>query len=208
MTARAERYPVPHPLRLVLGRVPRGLPGRASPRRSTTSTATSWPGATRRATLHVQDAFCPHLGAHLGHGGTVDGCEIACPFHGWKFDADGNNTDIPYCERTNRRATLRTYPVVERNGSASPGTTPTPTSRRCGRSRSSPSSTTIPTGRPRSARAHRRRRLAGDGRERRRLRPLPLRAQHRRGAGDGELRDRVPGHARCARARSSPRPVA
>ncbi|MDX6233236.1 MAG: 3-ketosteroid 9alpha-monooxygenase subunit, partial [Nocardioidaceae bacterium] len=25
--------------------------------------------------LHVQDAFCPHLGAHLGHGGEVaDGC--------------------------------------------------------------------------------------------------------------------------------------
>ena len=39
--------------------------------------------------LHVQDAFCPHLGAHLGHGGTVDGCEIVCPFHGWKFDAEG-----------------------------------------------------------------------------------------------------------------------
>ena len=22
--------------------------------------------------LHVQDPFCPHLGAHLGHGGTVE----------------------------------------------------------------------------------------------------------------------------------------
>ena len=46
--------------------------------------------------LHVQDAFCPHLGAHLGHGGTVEGCELVCPFHGWKFDAEGTNTDIPY----------------------------------------------------------------------------------------------------------------
>ncbi|HEY9556891.1 MAG TPA: Rieske 2Fe-2S domain-containing protein, partial [Acidimicrobiales bacterium] len=66
--------------------------------------------------LHVHDAFCPHLGAHLGHGGTVEGCELVCPFHGWKFDAEGTNTEIPYSERTNRKGTLRTYPVVERNG--------------------------------------------------------------------------------------------
>jgi len=68
-----------------------------------------------REALHVQDAFCPHLGAHLGHGGTVDDCEIVCPFHGWKFDAEGTNTEIPYSERTNRKGTLRTFPVVEEN---------------------------------------------------------------------------------------------
>src|SRR5262249_51116945 len=39
--------------------------------------------------LHVMDAFCPHLGAHLGHGGTVDGCELVCPFHGWQYDTEG-----------------------------------------------------------------------------------------------------------------------
>jgi phenylpropionate dioxygenase-like ring-hydroxylating dioxygenase large terminal subunit len=71
--------------------------------------------------VHVQDAFCPHLGAHLGHGGTVDTGDdgsacITCPFHGWQFDADGVNVDIPYSERTNRKAKLRTYPSVERNG--------------------------------------------------------------------------------------------
>jgi phenylpropionate dioxygenase-like ring-hydroxylating dioxygenase large terminal subunit len=68
--------------------------------------------------LHVQDAFCPHLGAHLGHGGTVEGCELRCPFHGWTFDAEGTNTDIPYSERTNRKGTIRTFPVVERNGTS------------------------------------------------------------------------------------------
>ncbi|MCB0977932.1 MAG: Rieske 2Fe-2S domain-containing protein [Acidimicrobiales bacterium] len=67
-------------------------------------------------TAHVQDAFCPHLGAHLGHGGKVEGCEIACQFHGWKFDCDGVNTDIPYSDRTNRKAKIFTYPVVEANG--------------------------------------------------------------------------------------------
>lgn len=65
---------------------------------------------------HVQDAFCPHLGAHLGHGGAVDGCEIACPFHGWRFDGVGTNTNIPYSDRVNRKARIRTYPTQERNG--------------------------------------------------------------------------------------------
>lgn len=67
-------------------------------------------------TAHVQDAFCPHLGAHLGHGGTVEGCEVVCPFHGWKFDGEGTNTEIPYSTRTNKRARIRTYPTHERNG--------------------------------------------------------------------------------------------
>lgn len=65
---------------------------------------------------HVQDAFCPHLGAHLGHGGKVEGCEIVCPFHGWKFDAEGCNTHIPYSDGVNRKGKVFTYPVIERNG--------------------------------------------------------------------------------------------
>lgn len=40
-------------------------------------------------TVGVVDAYCPHLGAHLGAGGTVEGNCIKCPFHGWKFDTDG-----------------------------------------------------------------------------------------------------------------------
>ncbi|MGH9187702.1 MAG: Rieske 2Fe-2S domain-containing protein, partial [Acidimicrobiales bacterium] len=66
--------------------------------------------------IHVMDAFCPHMGAHLGHGGAVEGGEIVCPFHGWRFDAEGANTDIPYSDRLNRKARVRTYPVIERNG--------------------------------------------------------------------------------------------
>jgi nitrite reductase/ring-hydroxylating ferredoxin subunit len=65
---------------------------------------------------HVNDAHCPHLGAHLGHGGSVHGCEIQCPFHGWRFDPAGNNTDIPYSERVNKAGKIRAYPVIERNG--------------------------------------------------------------------------------------------
>ena len=68
--------------------------------------------------LHVHDAFCPHLGAHLGHGGTVEGCELICPFHGWRYDAAGQNTAIPYSDRVNRKARLGSYPTIERNGVA------------------------------------------------------------------------------------------
>jgi len=67
-------------------------------------------------TAHLQDAFCPHLGAHFGHGGKVVGCELACPFHGWRFDCDGANTLIPYSNRTNAKARVDTLPLVERNG--------------------------------------------------------------------------------------------
>ncbi len=63
--------------------------------------------------VHLNDAFCPHLGAHFGYGGQVDGTELVCPFHGWQFDADGVNTLIPYGNRVNQRARIRAYPVVE-----------------------------------------------------------------------------------------------
>jgi phenylpropionate dioxygenase-like ring-hydroxylating dioxygenase large terminal subunit len=65
--------------------------------------------------FHVNDAYCPHLGAHLGIGGTVHGGELACPFHGWSFDGDGACTNIPYSERVNKKAKLRAYPVIVRN---------------------------------------------------------------------------------------------
>lgn len=65
---------------------------------------------------HLNDAHCPHLGAHIGFGGSVAGDSVACPFHGWRFGADGSNTHIPYSGRTNRSCNLRPYPVIERNG--------------------------------------------------------------------------------------------
>jgi phenylpropionate dioxygenase-like ring-hydroxylating dioxygenase large terminal subunit len=37
----------------------------------------------------VLDAHCPHLGAHLGVGGTIVEGTLQCPFHGWRFDARG-----------------------------------------------------------------------------------------------------------------------
>ena len=65
---------------------------------------------------HLFDAFCPHLGAHLGLGGRVDGDDIICPFHGWRWDCQGCNVDIPYSDRTNRSQRLRSWPVLEADG--------------------------------------------------------------------------------------------
>ena len=64
----------------------------------------------------VLDAYCPHLGAHLGYGGRVEGDTIVCPFHGWKFDQQGHNVEIPYGTRVNKARPIRCWNVVEVNG--------------------------------------------------------------------------------------------
>lgn len=74
---------------------------------------------TEDGRAHVVDAHCPHLGAHLGHGGTVQGCQIRCPFHGWHYDAEsGQCQKIPYAPEAKipQRAQLRTWPVHEVSG--------------------------------------------------------------------------------------------
>jgi 3-ketosteroid 9alpha-monooxygenase subunit A len=63
--------------------------------------------------LSVLDAFCPHLGAHLGHGGKVKGSSIECPFHAWQFGADGKCTAVPYAEHVPRKAKVPTWQIKE-----------------------------------------------------------------------------------------------
>lgn len=64
----------------------------------------------------VLDAHCPHLGAHLGHGGVVDGSCLRCPFHGWTFDGTGRCVSIPYADKIVRQARVQAWPVAEVNG--------------------------------------------------------------------------------------------
>lgn len=66
--------------------------------------------------LTLQDAYCPHLGANFGVGGKVIGESIQCPFHHWEFGADGNVTSIPYAQRLNQKACVRTYPLQVLHG--------------------------------------------------------------------------------------------
>ncbi|MEM8662208.1 MAG: Rieske 2Fe-2S domain-containing protein [Pseudomonadota bacterium] len=72
---------------------------------------------TESGKVALHDAFCPHLGAHLGEGGQVVGESIQCPFHGWQFNAaDGKCSSIPYCEQIPDRARLRTWHTEEKHG--------------------------------------------------------------------------------------------
>jgi cholesterol 7-dehydrogenase len=58
------------------------------------------------------DAYCPHLGAHLGAGGVVDGERLVCPFHHFAFDVEGSCVQVP--GGTPPRGTLTQYTVRER----------------------------------------------------------------------------------------------
>ena len=74
---------------------------------------------TESGVATILDAFCPHLGAHLGVGGTVVGESVRCPFHAWEFDGSGGCTKIPYLREGGKippRARTRSWPTVERNG--------------------------------------------------------------------------------------------
>lgn len=61
-------------------------------------------------------AFCPHMGAHLGKGGVVEGENIRCPFHGFCFDPSGACVKTGYDTRPPMQARLRSWPVTEVNG--------------------------------------------------------------------------------------------
>ncbi len=70
---------------------------------------------TEEGVLHVLDAHCLHLGAHLGHHGKVNGDCIECPYHGWGWGPDGENKYIPYEDRPNVSKRLRSWVVDERH---------------------------------------------------------------------------------------------
>jgi len=65
------------------------------------------------------EAYCAHLGAHLGHGGKVDEDGIRCPFHAWAYNTEGWATDVPYAKKMppilSRRPCMKAYPIVEKN---------------------------------------------------------------------------------------------
>ncbi len=70
---------------------------------------------TEAGQLVVADAHCPHLGAHLGHGGKVNGECVECPYHGWAYGPDGVNRSIPYEDRPNLTKRLTAWSVVEQH---------------------------------------------------------------------------------------------
>lgn len=64
----------------------------------------------------VADAYCPHMGAHFGFGGSVEGETIKCPFHYFCFDTSGNCTKTGYDTKPPAKAVLKMYTIREVNG--------------------------------------------------------------------------------------------
>ncbi|MET0588084.1 MAG: Rieske 2Fe-2S domain-containing protein [Novosphingobium sp.] len=72
------------------------------------------------------DAYCPHMGTHLGSGENsatttsdhfMEGDNIRCPFHAWRFGADGVCNHIPYHDGPiPPQARVKSWPVEERYG--------------------------------------------------------------------------------------------
>ena len=180
----SRRFPFPIPFgwfQVAFPERPRAGRGHAARR---TGTASWCCGATTAGDFHLQDAFCPHLGAHLGLRRHRPDGELQCPFHGWRYDGEGACTNIPYSQRTNRKARLRTYPDDR--------------AQRLRARLVPPVRRAAAVGDPghRGDRRSRVERLllvvvrdphdaAGDVGERRRPRALPVRARHRRRRRDG-----------------------
>lgn len=49
---------------------------------------------------YALDAYCPHMGAHLKEG-KIEGNQIRCFFHHWRFNGNGDCTDIPCIKNAN-----------------------------------------------------------------------------------------------------------
>jgi renierapurpurin 18,18'-hydroxylase len=64
----------------------------------------------------LEDA-CPHKGIELHKGEVVGNC-LACPYHGWEFNGEGQCVNIPYFPKDQKlpRATARSYPTQEKYG--------------------------------------------------------------------------------------------
>ena len=66
----------------------------------------------------VMDHRCPHRCASLFFGRNEEG-GIRCVYHGWKFDTDGNCTDmanVPPHKDFKQKVHAKTYKAAERNG--------------------------------------------------------------------------------------------
>ncbi|XP_040066096.2 cholesterol 7-desaturase nvd-like [Ixodes scapularis] len=73
---------------------------------------------TKGGVAHVIDAYCPHLGAHLGVMGRVFGDCIECPFHGWRFRGeDGACMHVPYSAKAPEFVKVKTWETREVLGS-------------------------------------------------------------------------------------------
>lgn len=66
--------------------------------------------------LHAVDARCPHQWAHLGAVGAVDGEELVCLSHFWRFDGAGRGTKLAMNGRRDAKSDIECVAVRESEG--------------------------------------------------------------------------------------------
>jgi len=71
---------------------------------------------TASGKVRISSAFCPHMGAHLGRIGQVEGEVLRCRFHGFQYDDTGRCVATSYGGPPPPRARLRFWEVREQNG--------------------------------------------------------------------------------------------
>jgi 3-ketosteroid 9alpha-monooxygenase subunit A len=75
---------------------------------------------TESGKLSVLEAYCRHMGAHLGKpgtfGGGVCGEALQCPWHGWHWNTEGENVLIPYRPERTVKAKVPRKEVREIDG--------------------------------------------------------------------------------------------
>jgi phenylpropionate dioxygenase-like ring-hydroxylating dioxygenase large terminal subunit len=64
----------------------------------------------------VMEARCPHEWSHLAAEGVVDGDEIVCTAHFWRFDAEGTGTKVNIKGRRDPKSDIAVFAVRERDG--------------------------------------------------------------------------------------------
>ncbi len=64
----------------------------------------------------VMEARCPHEWSHLGAEGVVDGDEIVCTAHFWRFDGDGTGTKLNVKGRRDPKADIAVFECREHAG--------------------------------------------------------------------------------------------
>jgi phenylpropionate dioxygenase-like ring-hydroxylating dioxygenase large terminal subunit len=62
------------------------------------------------------DARCPHQWAHLGAVGAIDGEELVCLSHFWRFAVDGRASKVAMNGRRDDKGSIPTHPVREVDG--------------------------------------------------------------------------------------------
>lgn len=71
---------------------------------------------TESGAARLFDAYCPHMGSHLGHGGQVEGETLICPAHRRRYDVCGTCVEVPTNPRGLPQPGLHSWPVREVHG--------------------------------------------------------------------------------------------